>query len=384
MGTITKRTNPSGDVVYRAQVRIKKEGYPPLSESRTFSKKALATEWIKRREAELELHPELLFNRKKKGLCPTLGEAIKRYADEVSTEYNKSKFRTLSYILSFEIAGQRLDRLRREDFTAFAFTRQRGRPEIGAEPVQPSTINSDLQYIRSLLKHAHFVWGLPVSWGEIDIALEGLRRARVVGKSNKRTRLPTSEELQKLTNYFYFVWRRKSANTAKIPMHLIIWFALYSCRRLSEIGRLRWSELDLAARQWMVRDVKNPRGSKGNDKLFEVREELLPVLEALRAPEIRQRMDGDDDLLLAGYKYKSISTLFTNACRALLIQNLHFHDLRHEGATRLAEDGLSIPLMQQVTLHGDWESMRIYTNLRKRSSRLDFAEALAAAKDSCE
>ena len=167
-------------------------------------------------------------------------------------------------------------------------------------------------------------------------------------------------------------------------MHLIIWFALYSCRRLSEIGRLRWSELDLAARQWMVRDVKNPRGSKGNDKLFEVREELLPVLEALRAPEIRQRMGGDDDLLLAGYKYKSISTLFTNACRALLIQNLHFHDLRHEGATRLAEDGLSIPLMQQVTLHGDWESMRIYTNLRKRSSRLDFAEALAAAKDSCE
>lgn len=217
MGTLTKRTNPSGSIVYRAQVRIKKEGCPAFSESRTFSKKALAVEWMKRREAELELHPELLFNRKKKKLCPILAEAIKRYSDEVRTEYNQSKFRTLSYILSFEIANRRLDCLRREDFTAFAFTRQCGLPEIGAMPVQPSTINSDLQYIRSILKHAYFVWGLPVTWGEIDIAIEGLRRARVVDKSNKHTRLPSSEELQQLTNYFYFVWRRKSANAARIP-----------------------------------------------------------------------------------------------------------------------------------------------------------------------
>ena len=62
MATITKRTNPSGDVVYRAQVRVKREGYPPYSESRTFSKKSLATEWAKRREFEIESNPDLLFN----------------------------------------------------------------------------------------------------------------------------------------------------------------------------------------------------------------------------------------------------------------------------------------------------------------------------------
>lgn len=380
MGTITKRTNPSGAIVYRAQIRVKKAGYPDFSESRTFSKKAMAAEWIKRREAEIEVHPEVLFKEPKKSLCPTLREAAKRYAEEVATEYGASKFRTLNFMMNFEIANKRIDRLRREDITAYAFRRQKGDAELGIDGVKPSTINSDLQYIRSLIKHAHFVWGLPVAWAEIDVAIEGLRRARVIAKADQRTRLPTPEELQALTNYFYQGWIRKSANSMKVPMHLIIWFAIYSCRRQSEIGRLAWRDLDMTHRQWLVKDVKHPRGSKGNHKLFDVRDNLLPVIEAIRSPEIQRRMKGDPELLLAGYSSKTLGTLFTNACKALFIDDLRFHDLRHEGATRLAEDGLSIPLMQQVTLHGDWESMRIYTNLRKRKGRLDFSEALHTAK----
>ena len=381
MGTITKRTNPSGAIVYRAQIRIKKAGYPDFSESRTFSKKAMAVEWLKLREAELEMHPELLFREKRQTLCPTLREAAKRYADEVRTEYSDSKFRTLNFVLNFEIADKRIDRLRREDFTSYAFIRQRGSDELGLLPVKPSTINSDLQYLRSILKHAHFVWGYPVTWSEIDIAIEGLRRARVIGKAEKRDRLPTSEELQKLTDYFYFSWNRRSSNDMRVPMHLIIWFAIYSCRRQAEIGRLAWADLDLETRQWLVKDVKHPRGSKGNHKKFEVRDELIPLIEALRSEEIRRQMRGNPDLLLGGYQSKTVSALFTNACHALHIEDLRFHDLRHEGATRLAEDGLSIPLMQQVTLHEDWESMRVYTNIRRRPRRLDFAEAMSKASE---
>ena len=166
----------------------------------------------------------------------------------------------------------------------------------------------------------------------------------------------------------------------RVPMHLIIWFAIYSCRRQAEIGRLAWADLDLETRQWLVKDVKHPRGSKGNHKKFEVRDELIPLIEALQSEKIRRQIQGNPDLLLGGYQSKTISALFTNACRALHIEDLRFHDLRHEGATRLAEDGLSIPLMQQVTLHGDWESMRVYTNIRRRPRRLDFVEALENAK----
>jgi len=381
MGTITKRTNPSGKIVYRAQIRIKRAGYPDFSESRTFSKRTLAAEWLRRQEAEIELNPELLYKEKKNILCPTLREAAKRYAEEVRTEYSESKFKTLNFVMNFDIANKHIDRLRREDFTAYAFMRQRGANEIGLMPVKPATINADLQYLRSILKHAHFVWGLPVTWTEIDIAIEGLRRARVIGKADKRERLPTTEELQKLTNYFYFSWKRHSTNDMRVPMHLIIWFAIYSCRRQAEIGRLEWADLNLDTRQWLVKDVKHPRGSKGNHKKFEIRDELIPVIDAFRTAEVQKQMRGNTDLLLGGYKSKTISALFTKACKALHINDLRFHDLRHEGATRLAEDGLSVPLMQQVTLHGDWESMRIYTNLRRRPKRLEFLEAMEKAKD---
>lgn len=35
--------------------------------------------------------------------------------------------------------------------------------------------------------------------------------------------------------------------------------------------------------------------------------------------------------------------------------------------------------MQQVMLHGDWESIQVYTNIRRRPRRLDFAEAMSKA-----
>lgn len=62
MGTVTKRQLLDGTIRYRAQVRIKKEGYPDFKASKTFSKKSLADEWIKRTEAEIELNPDKILN----------------------------------------------------------------------------------------------------------------------------------------------------------------------------------------------------------------------------------------------------------------------------------------------------------------------------------
>lgn len=382
MATISKRKNPSGAVVFRAQVRVNRAGYPPFSESRTFSKRALAVEWARRREAEIEANPDLLFGVRRRELCPTLGEAAKRYIEEVGDRYSASKSGTIAFLANFEIADKRLDRLTRADFSAFAFARRKGAAEMGFKPVVASTVNGDLQYIRSVIKHAHFVWGLDVSWAEIDVAMEGLRRARVIGKARRRERLPSGDELLRLTVYFLRAWRRVVVNPKRVPMHLVMWFAIYSCRRLDEIARLRWSDLDWDNGLWLVRDVKNPRGSKGNDKVFSVSDEVRSVLVLLRSPEIVRQMDGiDGDLLLGGFKGRSVGAFWQRACRDLGIVDLRFHDLRHEGATRLAERGLAIPLMQQVTLHGDWESMRRYTNLRPRPPVLEMGEALRRADE---
>jgi site-specific recombinase XerD len=48
----------------------------------------------------------------------------------------------------------------------------------------------------------------------------------------------------------------------------------------------------------------------------------------------------------------------------LKIIDLHFHDLRHEGTSRLFEAGFSIEQVALVTGHKDWKMLRRYTHLK--------------------
>lgn len=64
------------------------------------------------------------------------------------------------------------------------------------------------------------------------------------------------------------------------------------------------------------------------------------------------------------YNGKSLGTAFRRACRDLKIEDLHFHDLRHEATSRLFEAGFDIPEVSLVTGHKDWKMLRRYLNLR--------------------
>ena len=57
-----------------------------------------------------------------------------------------------------------------------------------------------------------------------------------------------------------------------------------------------------------------------------------------------------------------MSKYFREGCSALGIPDLHIHDLRHEGTSRLFEAGLPIQEVALVTGHKDWRHLRRYTN----------------------
>nr|UOP05315.1 tyrosine-type recombinase/integrase [Conchiformibius kuhniae] len=179
--------------------------------------------------------------------------------------------------------------------------------------------------------------------------------------------MPTGAELQALTTFFYRQWRDYPAQ-CKYPMHLIIWFAVYSGRRVSEIARLRLDDWDRQHGEWLVRDIKHPRGSKGNHHAFLVRDDVRTVVDVMMSDAVRGRLKrrGLGAAYLIGGNSASIGTAFQAACKVLGIEDLRFHDLRHEASTRLAEDGLTIPQIQQITLHESWETLRRYVNLRRR------------------
>ena len=66
----------------------------------------------------------------------------------------------------------------------------------------------------------------------------------------------------------------------------------------------------------------------------------------------------------------AISAAFTCACRLLDIADLHFHDLRHEGVSRLFEMGRTIPLAASVSGHKSWSSLQRYAHLREKGDKL--------------
>ena len=65
------------------------------------------------------------------------------------------------------------------------------------------------------------------------------------------------------------------------------------------------------------------------------------------------------------YSTDAIGAAFTRAIALLGIEDLHFHDLRHEGVSRLFEMGLSLPRVAAVSGHRSWNTLKRYTHLRQ-------------------
>lgn len=375
MGTVSQRKNKDGTIRYRAEIRIAKEGQPKFSESKTFSKKSLAESWIKKREAEIELNPELLHKSDKKSIRVT--DAIEKYIAETNNSFGRTWYSSLRLIGKTPFGLKYLDKVGREDFLKYAQSRLNG-TYPNRPPIKPQTLNHEIATIRSLLKHAENVWGYDVKLDEFDKVVRGLSYSRQLTRSNQRTRLPTSDELQALTTYFYTRFMRRTTPT---PNHLIMWFAIYTARRQEELTRLDIREYHDGF--WTVKDIKNPKGSKGNHKTFKVADKaqaLIPLFFDENLREIqRTGLKRYNEHLLISSQAKVIGKTFGEACKMLGIDDLHFHDLRHEASTRLAEQGLTIPQMQQITLHDSWSSLQRYVNMKPRKTVLDFDEAMRVA-----
>ena len=52
---------------------------------------------------------------------------------------------------------------------------------------------------------------------------------------------------------------------------------------------------------------------------------------------------------------------------ALAIPDLHFHDLRHEGVSRMFEAGYAIQQVAVVSGHKSWNQLKRYTQIKPES-----------------
>ncbi|MBN9466650.1 site-specific integrase [Brevundimonas sp.] len=353
MATYTKL--PSGS--WRVQVRRKGRYI-----SETFLKRDDARRWATEAEGRIDRGETLAPSRAAK--LRTFGELIDLHiADmkDVGKAPKRSKAATLK-MLKDRLGSKKLVQLDRQLFIDFG--RQRA-----AEGAGPMTLSIDIGTIKLVISHAAAVHGLSVPVEPVGMARVALKRLGLVGKGVERDRRPTDEELERLIAHF------QNNPRQTIPMGAIVRFAIATAMRQEEIFRVVWDDYVPRTKMLTIRDRKDPREKVGNDQ----RIPLLSVsgFDAVALIEERRPSRTNMDLRIFPFNHRSAGTAFTRACKDLGIIDLHFHDLRHEGTSRLFEAGFQIQQVALVTGHKDWKMLRRYTHLRPESLHL-VATTLAA------
>jgi integrase len=320
MATITPREGG-----WRAQVRRK--GHKAVSKQ--FRTKAAAERWAR------GLEDEIASGQYAPASGLTLAAAIDRYHVE-HPKISRTKAGNLKALRSGPAGAVAVEALAAKEVIAHAKSRGCG----------PATMAMELQFLREVLEYARLAWGVKVS-DPVAEARPALKRGRMVARSVERDRRPSPDELTRLRAFL--------AANKRMPMADLMDFAIASCMRLGEVTRILWVDFDPVKSLVLVRQRKHP---------VTKRDEWVPLLPEARA--IVDRQPRTDERIWP-YHEDSVSRAFGAACEALGIQDLRWHDFRHEGVSRLFEAGYRIEQVALVSGHKDWKSLKRYTNLKPES-----------------
>ncbi|MCQ1853763.1 site-specific integrase [Neorhizobium galegae] len=342
MGTITARKRKDGSLSYMARVRVMRDG-ATYHETETFDRRPAAVAWMKKRERELA-KPGAIAGAI--AVDPTLAKAIDRYTEESIKDIGRTKTQVLKTIKNYDIANMPCSTIRSKDIVAF----------LQSLTAKPQTVGNYASHLGAMFAIARPMWDYRLDEQEMKDAIKVARRMGIVSRSIQRNRRPTLEELDQLL--LHFMDRRKKVPQA-MPMHKVIAFALFSARRQEEITRVAWDDFQKEHERILVRDMKHPGEKIGNDMWVDLPDEAVRIIESMprSKPEIFP------------YSTDAITANFTRACKLLDIKDLRFHDLRHEGVSRLFEMGWNIPHVAAVSGHRSWVSLKRYTHIRETGDK---------------
>jgi integrase len=325
MPTVRKR----GDLQWQAIVKRQGIGFA----SKTFTTKKDAEKWAKITEAEM-LRGAYISRRDAEKI--TLSECIERYKKDVlpglkgvGHEYILARLEeafgklALAHITSAKVAAHRDARLRA------------GR--------SPSTVKKELAKLSVIFKLAAQEWGV----GGLENPVLSVARPK---EKNSRTRRLEPGELERLLK------------VAPTPVGLLIRLALETAARLGELLALEWRDIDTARRVAVLRGVGG-RGTKNGDesRAVPLSSAALAVLQELRALPLG--IDGRVFYWWAGSD--SFNKPWARLCKKAEIEDLRFHDLRHEATSRLFEKGVFEGVeVAAITGHKTLQMLKRYTHLR--------------------
>lgn len=305
--------------------------------SETFPTKKKAQSWAIEKEAELR--KQLRLKRTRNAVIDdsfTLGKLFKKYAEEVSGTKKGSRWeliRLAFYQREFpNLCKIKLTAVEHEDIQEWIDQR--------LEKVKPSTVNRDLNLISHCLTKAR-KWRL-MSHKPFD----NIERPE---KPDHRRRLIDQNEIDEVCAALGY---KQGKLKQKKQFAALAWlFAIETCMRCSEITRLTLATINFEKSIAHLPDTKN--GSARNVPLSP---KALALLDQLPTP-------ANENIPIFQVASASVDALFRKYKGKTDIQDLVFHDSRHEGITRLVDTGkYNVFEVAAITGHKNINELLTYYN----------------------
>lgn len=319
MATITQRDNGSW------QAKIRRRGYPPQSD--TFRTKSLAERWARQVENDMDRG---IFVDRSQAERTTLGDLLERYVVDVNPTLRGAD-KALGHLNTMRrdpLCDRIVATLRRIDFERFV-------DRMFDEDYAPDTITRRLNLF-------HRVFELAEGWG-IHLPANPVSKVERP-KGNKRTRRLMEGEEDKLL---------AACRASSFP-HLApaVETAVETVMRQGELLTLEWGSgmIDLAGRHINLDLTKN-----GDSR-------TVPL--SMKAVRILTEIRKESGLVFAA-DANAFKLQFRRIADSVGMQDFRFHDLRHEGTSRLFERTKLRDLeIMAITGHKSPVMLKRYTHLR--------------------
>ena len=293
---------------------------------------------------------------KPKAELTTLGQFLRKYSNEVTSRKKgeKQELVRIRKWLAHPLADMPMDAIKAHHIADHIAVRRNTLSARGGA-LSDATIRQEVLLISAVYKVA------ATDWGYHDLINPVSKLSKLPAPSAWRDRRLQAGEWNKLLAAL-----RQRCRNPDIPA--VVEFALSMGMRQSEIigmpgtssrdakPGLVWENINLPKNEIYIPDTKSVV-DKPRDRTPPIFPDALKLLKnRVRPLHGGKVFDCTQDGLIRA---------FAQACVDAKIENLHFHDLRHEFTSRLDEQGVRHSIIMAITGHSSTEMLNRYTHTKK-------------------
>ena len=309
------------------QVQVRRIGSPPINSS--FNAKEDAVRWAREQDRAID-RGECSSPASKLGGDLRVSELLHQYQRDVSPRKRSPADAFLLRTLARALGSHRVPNLQPSHLALYRDQR--------LKEAAPATVVREMAVFCHVLKIAVDEWGL-------NLPVEKFRAVRKPSLPVGRIRRLSAEEHVKVS---------EALSSCRNPIIKAVFdFALATGMRRGEVISLTWSNVDFENRVAFLPITKNgePRGVPLSSQAIE-------TLQSVRESVWREKA------LVFPTTANAFRLAWQRAKRRAGIENLRFHDLRHEAISRFFELGLSVPEVSLISGHKDARMLFRYTHLK--------------------